>query len=176
MQVIRQLNIEDLRNFKDTIIRFIYESNKKAAYMESYNKAHAKEKYEELLSYVDDFKAVVYGAVKDAKLVGFLWAYKYPFRDDKDRLYVSILHVEQEYRSKKIGSSLLAEIEQYAKKENYSSVFLHTEAFNQGAIRFYERCGYDVERLQLVKRELNEEKHCSFQNTAENGGGGGTTP
>ena len=33
-------------------------------------------------------------------------------------------------------------------------MFLHAEAKNSGAVRFYERMGFQAERIQLVKCEM----------------------
>lgn len=155
MPVIKQLYSDDVEYFQDTVIRFIYESVSQACYVESFDEADAEQKCTELSKYLDDGKAIVYGAVDDNNaLVGFLWAYEYPFRDDRSRLYVSILHVDERFRGQKIGDFLLSKIEYEAAKRGYGSVFLHTEGINDGAIRFYNRMGYEVERMQMVKKVI----------------------
>lgn len=155
MFVIKRLYVDDIELFQDTIIRFIYESTTNAAYSDSFSKFDAEQKCFEMINYLNEGKAMVYGAVEDNDLIGFMWAYEYPFRQDKSRIYVSILYVDTHSRGQKIGSYLLSKIEDEAVKQGYGSVFLHTEGFNDGAIRFYNRMGYEAERIQLVKKDLN---------------------
>ena len=101
-------------------------------------------------------KAILYGAIldneKSKKLVGFLWAYEHAYREDIHRFYVSILHVQKEYRSFGIGKELMNKVENEAISKGYSSVYLHAEVTNDKGIRFYNRNGYETERVQLVKR------------------------
>lgn len=156
MPVIKRLNAYDIKLFQETIIRFIYESTTHAAYVDSFAEADAEQKCAELINYLNEGKAMVYGAVKDNALIGFVWAYEYPFREDKSRIYVSILYIDEHFRGQKIGNYLLSEIENEAARQGYSSVFLHTEGSNDGAIKFYDRMGYEMERIQLVKRVVNE--------------------
>lgn len=162
MYQIKQLSVGDAVGYKREIVRFIYESVKNTSYEESYLYADAEAKYEELLAHMEEGNAIVCGAAAGDELIGFIWGYEYPFRDDKSRLYVSILHVDERFRGCGAGRSLLAEIEESAKKKGCRSVFLHAEAFNTGAIRFYERMGFQAERIQLVKPEMSGDR-------AENG-------
>ena len=57
-----------------------------------------------------------------------------------------------EYRSQGIGSRLLRKIEDEARELGYSAVFLHIEAYNDGNFRFYDKMGYQKERVQLAKK------------------------
>lgn len=155
MYQVKHLSVGEAMEYKKEIVRFIYESVKNTSYEESYLYADAEAKYEDLLSYMEEGNAIVCGAVAGDELIGFVWGYEYPFRDDKFRLYVSILHVDERFRGGGVGRSLLAEIEESAKMKGCRSVFLHAEAFNTGAIQFYERMGFQAERVQLVKPEMS---------------------
>lgn len=154
MPGIKFLKSRDIEFYKEQLIRYIYESNRNAAYMESYSKNDAKDKYEELLSYSKEKKAIVYGAIEEGNLIGFIWAYRYAFREDQSRLYVSILHVDKAYRNMHVGRELLTTVEERAAKEKINTVYLHAEADNLGAVRFYEKNGYEIERIQLAKRKF----------------------
>ncbi len=151
---VKQLDVGDAADHKKEIVRFIYESVKNTSYEESYQYSDAEAKYEDFLSHMEEGDAVVCGAFTEEGMVGFIWGYEYPFRDDKSRLYVSILHVDEKSRGYGIGKNLLAGIEELAKKSGCRSVFLHAEAKNSGAVRFYERMGFQAERIQLVKCEM----------------------
>lgn len=157
--IIRRLTLEDIEAQKETLIRFIFESTRNSAYTNSFLMRDAEEKCRELCDYVKNGRAVVYGALFDIEgdkhykyesLVGFVWAYEYPFRDDKRRLYVSILHVDSSFRECGIGADLLSAVEVEAKNGGYSAIFLHVEGHNEGAIRFYHREKFEIERIQMV--------------------------
>lgn len=170
MPTIKRLYLDDVKLFRDTITRFIYESSANVAYRNSICITDAEQKYTELINYINEDKAIVYGAIEDNALIGFVWAYEYPFREDKSRVYVSILHVDDQHRGQRVGNHLLSSVEKEASKNGYGSVFLHAEAFNDGAIRFYNRMGYETERIQLVKKQLIK-NNISANGMSENGGG-----
>lgn len=149
---IQRLTIRDISIYKKDISEYVYESVKGANYEESYTREQAAEKTEELYAYAEADKAIALGAFDENKMVGFLWAYAYPFREDKNRLYVSILHVNAAYRNQRIGTKLIRTIEEIAKDCGYGGIYLHTEASNDGARRFYENMGYVKERIQYVKK------------------------
>ena len=158
MPIIKILDVESIVSYKERLIQYIFESFKNTMYMESYSYKDAESKYEDLLLYTTEKKAIVYGAVEENELIGFIWAYKYPFRDDQSRLYISFRHIDEKYRNMHIGRQLLYEVENYAKKIEMHTIYLHAEACNTGAVKFYQRNGYDVERIQLVKKNLEEWK------------------
>ncbi len=154
MPIVRILDVRDIERYRARFIYYIFDSFKNTLYMDTYTIKDAEDKYGDLLLHASHKKAIVCGAIEDNELIGFIWAYKYPFRDDHSRLYISILHIDEEYRSMNIGSQLLFEIEAYARQEKIHAIYLHAEAFNTGALRFYQRNGYEFERIQMVKKEL----------------------
>lgn len=160
---VKRLFVKDCEKYQKEITCYIYESVKNAAFEESFVVEQASQKYQELLDYIGKEKTIIFGAFEEQKLIGFLWAYPYPFRDDKERLYVSILHVDSKYRNKHYGESLLRKVEDAAARLGYGAVYLHVEAQNQGALRFYDRAGYKKERIQLVKQiSVIKEKELDF--------------
>ena len=148
---IKKLSSYDCDTFRQELTQYIYESNNHCEYINNYSLDEADTKVSEMKEYIQNEKAIVYGAVENEKLMGFVWGYTYPFREDTNRLYVSIIHVSNACRSRGIGKQLLSALETEAKKIGYSAIFLHTEAFNTGAIHFYEREGFLKERIQLAK-------------------------
>lgn len=153
---IKQITPSKAKSNKDRIITFIYESVTMCSFQEEYNEMQAEEKYEELYKYIQQEKAIVLGAFDNEQMVGFLWAYGYPFREDTNRLYISIVHVEEEYRNQHIGEKMLKQIERIATEKKYDAIFLHAEAKNEKACRFYERMDYVKERIQFVKCAVSE--------------------
>ncbi len=150
--LVRQLLNKDVDSYKEDITEYIYESIKMSNYESSYQYGDAEKKTEELYEYIEKDKAIVLGAFDENKLIGFLWSYQYPFRDDKDRLYISILHVNKNYRGMNIGSELMKKIEYLAKERGYDKLFLHAEATNNGACNFYKKHRFNKERIQFVRR------------------------
>lgn len=168
--MVRKLTPEDCVVYEDALSRYIYESVRNSAYTDSYQRSEARAKCGELRDYLRQGKAVSYGAFDGQELAGFVWAYVYPYREDCQRVYVSILHVAETCRGRSLGKELLLRIEAEARDMGCPTVFLHTEAANDGARRFYDRMGYRLERVQLVKRTAD----MSFQKIP--GGGGDVFP
>lgn len=154
--VIKQLTPEEVSQNRESIIRYIFESNANCAFMKEYSIEDAANKWTELYNHALKDKALVYGAFVNCndriEMMGFVWAYEYPFREDVHRLYVSILHVQQEYRSAGIGKQLMEKVEEAALARGCHSVYLHAEGFNDRGIQFYNKNGYETERVQLVKK------------------------
>lgn len=63
---------------------------------------------------------------------------------DAEAYYVHVLAVQPEHRGKGIGAYLMREAERLAVKKGRSKVSLLVEAKNRGAIRFYQREGYEI--------------------------------
>ena len=116
---IRKLSVEDCIRYKDELVNFIYESNLNCALNNGYSIENAKNKFQELKQYIFEDKAIVYGAITQDILCGFVWAYKSPFREDINRLYVSIINVGERHRSKSVGKQLLFQLEKEAIKKGY---------------------------------------------------------
>ena len=154
--LIKRLTTEDIFYNKESIVRYIFESNTNCSFMNEYSMEDATNKWTELYNYSLNNQALAYGAFANynSKIVmaGFVWAYEYPFREELHRLYVSILHVHREYRSAGIGKQLMKKIEDEALTAGYSAVYLHAEGFNDRGIKFYNKNGYETERVQLVKK------------------------
>lgn len=144
------------------ISEYIYQSYTQAhQYNESFSLEKAKDKCRELREYLAQGRACAFGAI-DHTLIGFIWSYRYPFRDDENRTYVSTFHVDERYRNRHIGEQLLRAVERKAVENGCHTVFLHTEARNSGAIHFYERMGYQMERVQMVKKSASGGYNAQF--------------
>ena len=136
--------------YRESLAHYYYNNSItcSAAFDSNYNQA--EQKIMELANYLSENKAVSYGAFEEGKLVGYVWAYEHVFRDER-RMYVSELHVQEQYRGNRIGHTLLKLVEEEAKKRHLPSLYIHTEASNKGAWRLYEREGFILERIQLCK-------------------------
>lgn len=146
-----KLSKEQCANHKQALALLYFDNVKACSFTTSFSYSDAESKIVELIEYVGNDLAIVFGCVDDkGKLVGFIWAYCVAFREE-NRMYVSVIQIDNAYRGCGLGTKLLNSIESEARIAGLPALFIHTEAYNQGAIRLYEREGYVIERVQLRK-------------------------
>lgn len=66
-------------------------------------------------------------------------------------LYISNLSVKKEHRSQGVGSFLLTKITEDARREGFSRLWLYASADNAGAIKLYEKTGFEVRLRRSVR-------------------------
>lgn len=110
-----------------------------------------KKKLLELVEYLKEEKAFVYGAYYGQKLVGFIWGYPHIFFDEK-RMFINCLVVEKDYEKNGIGKKLINKMNEFAIENNYDSIDLTVAPFNENAIGFYRHIGFESERIQMYKK------------------------
>lgn len=86
----------------------------------------------------------IWAALKNEVIIGTVSVV-----DEGERLYIRSMAVSPSAQELGIGQKLLEEIENYAAEENFEKLFLYTTPFLYGAIRLYERNGF--ERLEDVE-------------------------
>lgn len=105
---------------------------------------------EGLNSYQNKFHGIIFVAVQDKTVVGWIslntvrYFYVQPF------IEVSGLVVDEKYRNKGIGKRLLREAETWVKQEGYALMRIRTNVLRTGAHRFYEKNGYKKIKEQKV--------------------------
>lgn len=72
-----------------------------------------------------------------------IWTYEYT-EDYKDCVYLDVLGVLPNYRSKGIATALYKKIEKDAKKKGMKRIAFDVWASNKKAIRLYEKLGYTI--------------------------------
>jgi len=147
---IEPLTAELCSLYEDELATFYLKNMKLCTSIGDYDFLDAKRKIGELKDYIAMDKAIVYGAFYQNVLVGYIWSYVHKFRQE-ERLYVSEIHVDDNWRSRNIGKRLLARVEDDAVNLGLGTMYIHVEAKNSGALKLYEREGYEVERIQLRK-------------------------
>ena len=65
-------------------------------------------------------------------------------------LYLDDLYVQEAYRSQKIGSKLLQQIFELAKKEDCKRVRWLVSNWNTPALEFYKKCGAEIDEESFV--------------------------
>lgn len=79
----------------------------------------------------------IWVAVENKRAVGTVSAV-----DEGERLYIRSMAVSPAAQGAGIGQRLLGEIERFALKKGFASLFLYTTPFLNGAIRLYEKNGF----------------------------------
>lgn len=64
-------------------------------------------------------------------------------------LYIDDLCVDETVRGQKVGSALFSYVSDYARKEGCHNLTLNVWACNEGAMRFYEKCGLKVQKYGM---------------------------
>lgn len=73
---------------------------------------------------------------------------------DRTVLWIDELVVDENIRGKGIGKSLFLEVNKIAKENNCNDVELNCWNFNRQAIKFYEKCGMNTQRL-IMEVKIN---------------------
>lgn len=91
-------------------------------------------------------------AKENDKVVGILAGHTY-----YQEVYVENLIVLEQYRNKRIGKSLIEEVESYYKDKGFENINLNTYAFQ--APEFYKKCGFKVEFVRENKENPKLNKY-----------------
>ena len=117
------------------------------------NEDYYEEKISKLEEYILNDSAIVYLAVEDNDVLGWIWCHSIN-RFDKKRLHVASFAVSKKMRNQGVGSLLMEEAEGYAKKSNYDGMDLFVTENNITAVNFYQKNGYQIERY-LLKKDIH---------------------
>ena len=79
--------------------------------------------------------------------------YNYDFKSPK-RGRITELVVSKYHREGGIGSTLLHTMEEYLKSVGCKDILLGVFAYNESAIKFYEKNGYHIRMLDMIKTNI----------------------
>ena len=144
------LDGEQCLKYKERLAEFYYLNMTYCSCMDGFSYKDAERKIESLIEHVRNGSAMVYGTFDQENLIGFVWAYEHPFREET-RIYISEIHVDERYRGRGMGKQLLTAVEGMARSRGYSALYLHAEGDKDDVIRLYQQQGYVIERVQLRK-------------------------
>lgn len=147
---IEPITVEIAEKYRKQIAQLYFENVHSNAFHNHYTYDEAYEKIGSLIDHLRDDTAIVYGVFENEELIAFIWAYVHQFREE-DRMYVSEIRVKEGYRKRGIGKNLLVLVENEARELGIGAVYLHAEADNPDAVRFYKTTGYCEERIQMRK-------------------------
>lgn len=147
---IEELNAETVQQYRHEIAQFYYENMQTCSCLEHFTFDRAYEKLGDLIDHLSTDTCIAYGTFEDYEIIGYIWAYPHPFREET-RMYVNEISVREDFRSRGIGKALLRQVEDRARESGYPALYLHAEAGSLDAVRFYESLGYAPERIQFRK-------------------------
>lgn len=91
--------------------------------------------------YVLGYAFCVYQIVKDSLLL-----------QDKRTLYIDDICVDESLRGGHIGKSLYDYVVAFANEKEFDNITLNVWSFNEGAYKFYQKCG--MEPLKIVMEKI----------------------
>lgn len=150
MQIIK-VTEKILEEYKEKIIDLLFENLKTSLPFLNDMNALAFNEYNELRKYIENDLAILYGAIENEDLVGILWAYKKTFLNEP-RVHIRDLIVDINYRRNGVGKLLESQLNRDLNEESIKTIELMATVENSGAIEFYKSAGYEVARVQLIKR------------------------
>jgi ribosomal protein S18 acetylase RimI-like enzyme len=88
--------------------------------------------------------------VEDAsgRVVGYLWC---EVNREKRRAFLFFVVVEETQRERGVGEAALRQLEGQLKAAGIKSLGLHVFSHNTGALRLYERLGFQVTSVNMQK-------------------------
>lgn len=111
---------------------------------------YCEQKYDEMCNYVCDGTAIIPAAFVSNRIVGYAWAYIRKVSLE-ERLHITQVVVDTNFRSKGIGKGLIQHIENHSKKCGIKSIELNVVGTNRNAYKFYEDNGFSCERILMTK-------------------------
>lgn len=141
---------ENFDCYREDLKALLWENMMRRYEAKKVDEEYFETKTSEMKDYLSKQKAVIFVYIDDDIVLGCVWAYPKYFLDEK-RLFVQLLQVHAENRGSGVGKQLLVRLEEYAKTNNYYAVDLIADANSDGAVRFYRREGYQIERVQFIK-------------------------
>ncbi len=119
----------------------------------------ATKKYsdEELIKIISDDETPIFVAVNDNdNVLGYAFCVYQITKDslllqDKKTLYIDDICVDENARGGHIGKSLYEYVLSFAEEKGFDNITLNVWAFNEGAYKFYEKCGMSPLKITMEK-------------------------
>ena len=94
----------------------------------------------------------IFVATEEDKVLGYCFCMlktheKDPVIADYTELYIDDICIDEERRGQHIGKALYEAACRYARESRCYNVTLNVWSFNEGALRFYESCGMQPQRI-----------------------------
>lgn len=112
----------------------------------------------ELLDILANDNTPVFAAVNDDGLVlGYAFCIYRVTKDhnilqDRKVLYIDDLCIDEKCRGQHIGTQLFEHVSGIAKENDCDAITLNVWAFNESALKFYEKCGFSPLKFVMEKK------------------------
>lgn len=151
---VRKAEKNDLKYIGD----LLYQVNKvhSDARPDIFKSGARKYKDEEILAIISNASTPVFVATDEDKVVGYVFCISKQFVNDNNMtdiktLYIDDICVDENYRKRGIGRTLVEYAFEYAKSSGYYNVTLNVWADNKNAVEFYKNLGLSVQKTVLEK-------------------------
>ncbi len=109
---------------------------------------------DELKEILGDDSRPVFVAMEEERMVGYAFCVHQQHVGDNiltdiQTLYIDDLCVEENERGKHIGQALFEHVKDYSKRQGCYNVTLNVWSCNPGALRFYEKCGLQPQKVGM---------------------------
>jgi hypothetical protein len=98
---------------------------------------------------LDDRREIVFVAVIDGNVVGYVHAEKFNTLYYKSMVNLQGLAVSSDYQRKGAGTALMAKVEEWAKDNNAKAIRLNSGFARKSAHEFYRALGYNNKKEQI---------------------------
>ena len=145
-----RLSAEMLLEAKADVIALIRETMRYNFPSSMIEDGYYEQTVQSLAQYLEQDKAVVFAAYEDGALQGWIWCHEIDRMGSK-RLHIASFAVKEGTRKKGVGQQLMQQAQDYARDNGYAALDLLVTASNATAVGFYEKQGFQTERLLLRK-------------------------
>lgn len=113
-----------------------------------FTNAFGHERVKDLLSFVNDNTAILYGAFQDDKLAGFIWGYRRQVNDEL-RIHVPVLVVGEHYQRKGAARKLMELMKCYSNDNGIRIIEVMVTSTNEDALKYYANARFKEARKLL---------------------------
>ncbi len=103
---------------------------------------------EEMIAEQEHFEMLIVEKI-DGEIIGFASTFIAWYSWIGKSLYLDDLYVIKDYRGKGLGSSLMNEVFELAKKQDCKKVKWQVSKWNQHAVDFYQSLGADIDDVEI---------------------------
>lgn len=146
---VRKLNYQDILVYPNEIKKYfknVLEEN----FLDEIKMKEIEENYKKMLAFTKNESALIYGAIDEGLLIGFLWAYQREVRGES-RYHISYYVVNEKFRNQGIGKKMLELLITEAKKKSIKKIDLVVSNNNKNGLEFYKKNEFLLERVFLCK-------------------------
>lgn len=151
--IIRKAGLQDLEGLNRLLdqVGEVHHLGRPDLFKAGAHKYHHKE----LIHLLQDPDYTIFCAVDEQDyLLGYAFCIRqqhqnHPVLTDIKTLYIDDLCIDETCRGQHIGKRLYEHVLSYAKAHDFYNVTLNVWGFNESAMRFYESCGLQIQKIGM---------------------------